>query len=185
MIEYEGKMYARVSEILKPFTNFDHIDPQVLANKIRIGIDTHKAIEEDINGIFPSPPADCQKYFDSYSKWKERLQPSFSMSETRLYCHEKMICGQIDALIQFPGEEQLVLVDFKTSASESPKVWPRQAHLYHYLLTQNGKTISPRFLFVKLDKYGKMPIVFQYLFNPSIRARCMTAIDDFWKSGTK
>ena len=185
MIEHNGKMYARVSEILRPHTDFSHIDPEVLANKARIGTETHKAIEEDIKGIFPSPPPECQGYFDSFSKWKERLSPSFEPSETRFFCHEKMICGQIDTLVKFPGENDLVLVDFKTSASESPKVWPMQAHLYHYLLMQNSIKVAFRYLFVKLDKYGQIPMVFQYGFSPSVRMDCMKAIDHFWKDSTK
>ena len=176
MIIHNGRQYARVSDILKPFCDFSNIDEAVLNNKARIGTEVHQAINDDICQEFPMVPVAAQGYLDSYFKWKERLLPSFSMAETRLFCDEKMITGQIDTLVKFEGENGLVLVDFKTSAQESPIVWPMQAHLYHYLLIKNGWNVSSRFLFVKLDKNGKLPTVFQYIFDQNVRAKCMDAI---------
>lgn len=181
MIIHNGKQYARVSDILKPFCDFSNIDEAVLNNKARIGTDVHKAINDDICEEFPIIFPESHGYLSSYYQWKERLLPSFSLAETRLYCDEKMISGQIDTLVQFKGENGLVLVDFKTSAQESPIVWPMQAHLYHYLLIKNGWNVTSRFLFVKLDKHGKLPTVFQYCFDPNLRAKCMDAIDLHFK----
>jgi hypothetical protein len=182
MITHNVKQYARVSDIIKPFSNFSGIDEAVLKAKAELGTQVHKAISDDIEGGFPLPGPKGSGYFESYMRWKGHLLPSFSMAETRLYCDEKMITGQIDTLVQFPGENGLVLVDFKTSAQESPVVWPMQAHLYHHLLLQNGINVTSRFLFVKLDKEGGVPLVFHYNFDPNIRAKCMKAIDLYWNN---
>lgn len=185
MIEYQGKMYARVSEILKPFTNFSHIDPAVLENKARIGTEVHKAIAEDLPGNFPVLSEDCMGYFESYLKWKDASEVSLRESEQRYYCSSKMITGQIDALFYLPKdclnpESAPTLIDFKTSASESKETWPMQAHLYHYLLSKNAIMIHPIMFFVKLDKLGNLPQVFLYTFRKNTLAKCLIAIDDFW-----
>ena len=117
----------------------------------------------------------------SYTKWKERLSPSFEQSEKRYYDHTLMITGAIDALIRFPGDPSAILVDFKTSAQEAPITWPMQAHLYAHLLGINGHVISPRYIFIKLDKNGYMPSVFEYHFDANIRAKCLMAVEEFWE----
>jgi hypothetical protein len=183
VIEFNGKLYARVSEIIRPFTDFGHIDPCVLANKARLGTSVHQAIADYINGDFPSPDPDGVGYFESFLKWEERLNPQFIASEKRYFCEQKMITGQIDCLIHMPGPSDVPkLVDFKTSAQESKETWPMQAHLYHYLLTQNKIDVSHRFLFIKLNKVGDIPEVFEYKFCMNTKAKCMNAIENFWKT---
>jgi hypothetical protein len=183
MIEHNGKLFARVTDILRPFNDFSKIDQKVLENKARIGTSVHEAIAHDIDGTFPCPDSDALGYFESYIKWKAALTPTFSISERRFFCKEKMITGQIDCLINISASIKLPqLVDFKTSAQESKVVWPMQAHLYHYLLSVNGMLAHPKFLFVKLDKHGNLPEVFEYTWSQNTHAKCMNAIDDFWKS---
>lgn len=182
MIEYKGQIYARVSDILRPFNDFNHIDPDVLANKCQIGTSVHQAIADDIEGEFPCPLKDGIGYFESYESWKFQINPTFLKSEVRYFDENKMISGQIDALIDLPNKSMLpTLVDFKTSAQESREVWPMQAHLYGYLLSQNGILVAPRYLFVRLNKYGDLPDVFEYSYSANTYTRCMNAIDDFWK----
>lgn len=185
MIVHNGNKYARVSNVIKPFTDFSHIDPDVLQNKCRIGTEVHEAINDEILGTFPILSKDCLGYFVSFEKWKDKLSIEFLASERRYFCDEKKITGQIDALIKFPDEKNPILVDFKTSAQESPIVWPMQAHLYHYLLAKNGYHVSLRFLFVKLDKHGKLPKVFVYKFDNHIKEKCFAAIDTFWKNNSE
>ncbi len=185
MITHQGKSYARVTSVLRPFSDYGHIDKAVLANKCRIGTEVHQAIADDIDRAFPLVGPDTDGYFTSFSKWKHRLNPQFIYSEQRYFCHEKMITGQIDSIIQFPGSDEIVLIDFKTSTQASPVVWPMQAHLYHYLLHSNGIKVSNRFLFLKLDKYGNYPVVFQYEFDANTHARCMLAIKEYWKDKIK
>lgn len=182
-IEYKGKMYPRISKILKPFNDFSHIDPKVLANKCRIGTSVHQAIADDIEGEFPCPMTDGVGYFDSYEAWKFQINPTFLRSEVRYFDNQRMLTGQIDALIDIPNKSMLpTLVDFKTSAQESRQVWPMQAHLYGYLLSKNGILVDSRYLFVKLNKYGNLPDVFEYTYSANVYAKCINAVDDFWKN---
>lgn len=182
MIEFNEKKYARVSEVLSCFSDFSHIDPKVLANKQRIGTSVHKAIEDDIGGGFPTPDNDAYGYYESYEKWKMTAFPRFIKSEERYFCHEKLLTGQIDALIHYGYAFQVpVMIDFKTSAQEDKVTWPMQAHLYAYLLAVNGISVQPRYLFIKLNKKGGLPDVYEYAWSQNTHIKCMDAIDDFWK----
>ena len=185
-LRYNGKIYGRVSGVIRPFSDFSRIDPNVLANKARIGTEVHAAIADDINGDFGVVGADGKGYFDSYLKWKEALNPVFSQSEMRYFCDDKMLTGQIDCLAYLSSGINLpALIDFKTSAQESKETWEMQAHLYNYLLAKNGITVALTYRFVKLDKNGALPKVFCYLWNDKINSKCMKAIDNFWINGKK
>lgn len=182
MIEHNGKMYARVSEILSPFNDFSKIDPSVLANKAKIGSCVHQAIADDIKGEFPAVGEEAIGYFESYEAWRLQIKPTFLKSEIRYLDQDLMLTGQIDALIDIPNKSMLpTLVDFKTSAQESREVWPMQGHLYGYLLFKNGIMVEPRYLFVRLNKYGNLPDVFEYHYSANTYARCMDAVENFWK----
>ena len=186
MIEMNGKKYARVTEILKPFADFSHIDPLVLDNKARIGTQVHQAISCELKGDFPWVNNDSIGYFESYLKWRTRIQPEFIVSEGRYFDDKKMITGQIDALVQFAENPNVpILVDFKTSAQESKETWPMQAHLYAYLLEVIGIKSSSTYHFVKLSKNGALPHIFEYKFDRNIHNKCMKAIDDFWEKQIK
>lgn len=180
MIIKDGKEYARVSDVLKPFSDFSHIDEAVLARKCMIGTLVHEAIAQDIQGNFPILDEDGWGYFKSYMKWAEHMECDFVQSEKRYFDDEYMLTGQIDALISYGKEDTPVLVDFKTSASEG-KVWTMQAHLYSYLLIKNDVHHQSRFLFVKLDKKGALPTVFEYKFNKNTAVKSLQAIHMYWK----
>jgi hypothetical protein len=181
MIEHEGKRYARVSDILKPFSNFSHINEEVLRKKCEVGTHVHEAIKSDVQEEFPLIWGEAACYFKSYEGWKQAICPIFLKSEERYFDDKKMITGCIDALITLEGHEMPILVDFKTSATESP-AWILQGHLYHYLLRANGQDVSPRIFFLKLRRDGDFPILFEYKYSKNIMAKCNKAIDMYWKN---
>jgi len=185
MKEHQGILYARVTEVLQPFADFSHIDPEVLKNKQRIGTNVHMAIADDIEGECPILKDDERGYFRSYQIWRNYLEVKFIASEQRYYNKEKRLTGQIDSLILPPGDTLPVLVDFKTSAIESKLSWTLQAHLYAYLIKSEGKSIANTYLFVKLDKKGDVPQVFQYKFDQNTMNRALLAVDEFWQNKEK
>ncbi len=184
MLEFQGKMYARVSEIINPespFLGWEGRKKEVLEAKAALGTKVHEVIKDLIDDEFPVIPSNAQGYVASFEKWRDYLKPAFSESEKRYYCGKKMITGAIDALVKLEGEEKCVLVDFKTSVQES-STWILQAHLYNYLLREGGKMVAPYFLFLKLDRGGVLPQVFEYKFDPNIQAKCMQMIESFWEN---
>jgi hypothetical protein len=167
--------YTRISSILGQWDTFGHIDPQVLANKAGIGTRVHEAIDNFHNGIFTPLEYSTAGYFDSYVKWDKAVNPKFIKNEERYYCDKLMITGQVDAICLFPGDEKPCIVDYKTSVAESPKMWPLQACFYHYLAQQSGVELSNRLIFIKLDKLGEMPKIFEYTYTKQLWNVCLAA----------
>lgn len=180
MWEFNGKLYARVSDVIKPYVDFGMVPEDVLNRKAALGTRVHKVIEEEIKGAFPVIAAEESGYFQSFHKWKEALHPLFIETERRYYCDERMITGCVDGVVELAGEKEAVLIDFKTSAQESPISWPMQAHLYHYLITLTGKKLANRVLFLKLDRWGNLPKVYEYPIVQNTMAKCFEAIKTFW-----
>lgn len=182
-MEIDGKKYVRASEILAPLLDFRAIPKDVLEKKALIGTLVHNFISEEINGNFPVLVASGKEvgYIKSFHAWKETAGVEFAASEVRYCCDKRRLTGCIDALVKLEGKKEAVLVDFKTSAQESPITWPMQAHLYYYLLTQSRVKVQKRFLFVKLHRYGKMPTVFQYEFDAKLLKRCLELVDEYWE----
>lgn len=181
-MEINGKKYVRASEILRPLMDFSGIPKQVLENKAVIGKLVHDFISEEIQGNFPVLSAFGKEvgYIKSFQRWKQTADVEFTASEVRYCCDKMRLTGCIDALAKLEGEEEAVLVDFKTSAQESPITWPMQAHLYYYLLKQAAVKVANRFLFVKLNRYGRLPTVFQYKFDSNLESRCLELVKEYW-----
>jgi hypothetical protein len=181
MIEKNGKLYARVSDIICPFADYGNVDPLVLANKARIGTEVHKAINDEINDEFPIMAKDCEGYFNSYLRWKETVKPKFLRTEERFFCDKLRITGQIDALICFPTFDGVqFLLDFKTSVKENTTTWPMQAHLYKYLLSESGIETDSA-LFIKLNRWGSKCEETYYSYDQAIMDKCFEAVESFWR----
>lgn len=178
-LEINGKWYLRVTHALKPFSDLKGVPKEILQNKGDIGTKTHLVIEDFIKGEIALPESDTVGYFQSFQKWWDSMNPLVVESEMRRTDDAKMLTGCIDAVVKFQGKDEAIIVDWKTSANESP-TWILQGHLYHYLLSQNGIVTSPRVLFIKLDKKGGDPKVFSYMLKPSIMKKALQAVDDAW-----
>lgn len=177
------KKHARVSQILSLINDFSHIDPIVLAAKAQIGTNVHTAIHKTILGKDENFFGREGLYVQSFRQWRRTVSPSFDILETRYYDDDKMITGQIDALVKLEGSDKKVLVDWKTSSNANHETWPIQGHLYRHLLVKNGiDNMADHFLFVQLDKRGGFPTVHLYKFDEMIHNRSMRLIDLYWEN---
>ena len=104
--------YRRVSELLAPLQDFSMIDPSVLENKARIGTNVHGAVYLFENDVFIPVSEDEEPYFKGYLNWREENDVTFERMEERLYSDRYMVTGRLDAVIRFPGSNDLVLLDF-------------------------------------------------------------------------
>lgn len=171
--------YTRVTEILRQWDTFGHIDKDVLERKQEIGTNVHSAIKAHFEGIyFPLSEVE-QPYFDSFMVWHDFTCPKIIESEERLYDDSLMITGAIDALIKFPHERETVLVDFKTSASPNQKMWTLQAGFYSMLAKNNGKSISNRVLFLQLNPKGKMGKIHEFEITEYVTQTCLAALKTY------
>lgn len=188
--------YLRVSEILSRLQDFSTIDPAILDNKKKIGTNVHKAILDDSEGSFPLLESEREAaYFGSYMMWKKKEHPKFKIQVPRLYCHELMITGEIDGLIE--GQNKPILVDWKCSANAHEEIWSMQAHFYWYLLQVNGIEVADRMLWINLrqrkwrdedgsgqvvDRYAHLaPKVCEFQFNENVLSRCIEEANKAWE----
>lgn len=178
--------YIRVSEILSQWDRFGHIDPQVLQDKANLGTEVHRVIDEVSSGMFTDEyllPEKARKYLRSFRLWKNEGVKEWKKGEQRLYCEVFKITGQIDAFYQFPGENTLTIIDYKTSATASPKDWELQGTFYHHLAKVNGYLLSDRFLFLQLDKDGELPKVHEFKVRQEMITIMISALNCYkWRN---
>ena len=143
------QVYDRVTKILSPFSGMQFIDPDVLAKACLRGSEVHEIIETLQDGIPTGVIKESlQPYINSYNVWA--LGKKFIDSPPRLYDEHLLITGKLDCI--YEGPEGLILVDFKTSASEG-KTWKYQGSAYSYMLRDKYEIKSIEF--VQLSKAGR------------------------------
>lgn len=150
--------------------------PEILDKAAAKGTRVHDAIESHYKGIPTELPVAEQGYFDSFLKWDESMCfPMPILQEKRYYRDDLMVTGKVDAIFSFKGGLDLKIIDFKTSNDESPKTWPLQAAFYYYLMMPHLRVID-RVTFLKLDKKGKMPQVYEYKIGAEEWETCKSAL---------
>lgn len=186
LYEYNGKLYVRASHLSKDENDFIGIPEEVIKAKGNIGTLVHKAIDDEINGKYPYVPIEFMEktngYIESFRRWRDKLQVQFVETSKRYFCEELMLTGELDALICFVAGGTPMLIDFKTSANESPRAWTRQGHFYHYLLETNGKAVKEKICFIKLNKDGLLPKVIEYKYDINTRNWCIAKAKAFWEA---
>ncbi len=171
--------YTRVSTILGQWNSFAHIDPDVLSNKCRIGINVHAKISAESDGIFLELQEDEEGYFESWKKWwdKEKIASKAVFNEQRFYCDKLKITGCVDCLLQ--EEDDLLIIDYKTSASANKKMWAMQAAFYHYLAKNEGHKMFNQVWFLRLKKDGKKATLYKFEMTDELWDTCLAALNTY------
>lgn len=169
--------YLRVTEVLQVFPFFAGIDEAVLSKACDRGTSVHEAIAAFHQDDFYPLSQEEAMYFISYKKWLAGTKFESSFLEKRLYDHHLKITGCIDMVGKFPGTDDLVLIDFKTTAAESDLSWKLQGTFYYMLALRNGIELSDRLVFLKLDKHGELPKVCEYKATKALWNVCVSALN--------
>lgn len=165
--------YIRVTELLKPWTNFGAIPQEVLYTKAEIGTNVHEAINMHALGLpLPALTEREQRYFESYLKWEEGDEPTFECAEQRFYHDEFHVTGQIDAIVTFPGRSMGRILDFKTSAKPLPLHWPIQLGWYYMLACKNKLNVSDTAHILQLKDNGSPAKLHTYIIDTRILDIC-------------
>jgi hypothetical protein len=166
--------YIRVSQILGQWDRFGGINEEVLKKKCALGTEVHDAIKAHHQDV-ALPVAGGEGYFESFDNWFTASGVTIHTFAERMYCDKLKLTGEIDAIVRFSGSDELVIVDWKTSSASDDLYWKLQGQFYHYLCTVNEIKVGPRFLFIKLDKQGKLPKVREYQVSSSLMNICISA----------
>lgn len=154
--------YARVTEVLEPYTSFDGIDAAVLKKAADRGTRVHKYCELYVQNLLIEKVDDeCKPYVDSFIQWFDSMVKEVWVSEMRLSCSKYLISGKLDLIVTLKGDTTETLVDLKTPQQASQS-WQLQTAAYRYLMrVSQGIDITRRVCLI-LDKEGKLPKLVEY-----------------------
>ena len=156
------KGYLRVTDVLKPFSNFSHIDPDTLVRAADRGSRVHVLCESYANGLFITHvDEDCKCYFDEFRRWFDQTVIKVLHTETRLNSKKYRISGAFDMVAILRGDIMPSLVDFKTPQTEQSS-WRLQTAAYKMLCEEAGINVDRR-ICLQLPKQDCYAKVIEYL----------------------
>ena len=156
------KGYARVTEILQPFTSFDGINPAVLAKAADRGTRVHKYCElYTQNLLIEKIDEDCRPYVESFTQWFDAMIEEVWVSEMRLSCSKYLVTGKLDMVATLKGDKSETIVDLKTPQQASLS-WRLQTAAYRYLMRACEGIDIPRRICLILDREGGRPKIVEY-----------------------
>jgi hypothetical protein len=171
--------YARVTEVLKPYTSFDGIDPIVLAKAADRGTRVHKYCElYTQNLLIEKVDEDCRPYVNSFIRWFDAMVEDVWVSEIRLSCSKYRITGKLDLVVTIKGDLAETLVDLKTPQQASPS-WQLQTAAYRYLMRASQGIDIPRRVCLVLDREGKLPKLVEYTNHEADERLFLNAVELF------
>jgi hypothetical protein len=169
--------YTRVSDFCKRYEDFSAVDPEYLKLRAKVGTGVHQAIDSTVNFVPFKLEAAEVGYYESWFKWYEKTQCKVLHGESRMYCDKFMMTGAIDGIIQFPGSDEMSIVDWKTSSYHDNDVWSLKGTFYHYLVKESKLCeISDKVLYVQLDRNGGMPTIHEYEVTKQLKSLMIATI---------
>lgn len=167
--------YDRVTAVLYFLTGLDKIPTEIVKNAQDRGTHVHENIATLEKGLGIRPLDDEKPYLESYKLWADGK--TFLKKPDRWYDETLLITGECDAIYEEEGE--MVLVDYKCTAKESP-TWPLQLSAYRHLASKYGYTFK-RVEIIKLCKKGKYPSIYTYSDNLDLFKKCLEIYRSFFK----
>lgn len=149
--------YPRVTEILRPFTSYDQVPPQILEKAAARGSTVHALCAGIAKGAWIPDGMIGEEYIgyvNSFRKWATAQVDKFVVVEKRYADDDYKYTGQLDFVV-LGTDGNLHLVDLKTS-SRPQKTYPIQMAAYDRLL-RNHKIEVTSAMLVYLDKNGEFP----------------------------
>jgi len=167
----------RVTDVLRPFSGLDKIDPKVVQHAAERGTRVHKACEGIIDGLGEwNVDDEISGYVESFKKWWAQGHTILAM-EKRFFCSELMITGQVDLIIK--QKEGAIILDIKTPAKPS-KTWPLQGSAYAHMARQDGYDIRG-IHFLQLSKNGSEPKIHIYDDQFELFKKCLDVFNHFYR----
>jgi len=152
--------YLRVTDVLSPFSGVASIPKDILKRASERGTAVHEYCTAIIQGMPLIDVDEAHKgYIKSFGQWYCDIDYKDFEFPDRFYDHDLMITGECDVIYD-NCIDGWTLVDFKTSARES-KTWKYQGAAYAFMAKNKDINIT-RIEFVRLDKHGEAPIVYDY-----------------------
>ena len=133
-----GEIVPSVTTVMNPLSRslYKGVDEAILNKAADRGTAVHNAIETyTLYGIEDIDP-EFRGYFDAYVKWYEDYDPICLANECKVYHKILRYAGTADMPVIING--QLILVDFKTSASVNKMLTGVQLEAYSKAYESHG-----------------------------------------------
>lgn len=154
--------FPRVTEVLRPFTNFTGVSQVVLDRAAARGTTVHAlcaGIAKDVWVPDSMIQEELVGYVNSFRQWVAAQVEKFIVIEKRYIDENFGYTGQLDFVV-LGKDKKIYLVDIKTSARPQ-KTYPVQMAAYKQLLAKHNVPIEGVML-VYLDKDGDFPNISTY-----------------------
>lgn len=179
-LETESKIphgYLRVTDVLKPFLDFSHIKPEVLAYAADRGTRVHLYCESYALGLFVQDvDYDCQNYVNVFKKWFDTIVQRVVHTEVRLNSVNYKLSGAFDMIAVLKGDIEPTLIDIKTPVVSSTS-WQLQTAAYQMLIEECLEIRVHRRICLQLPKIGDIPKIVEYTDHKRDRERYLNALD--------
>lgn len=122
-----GKVIPSVTQILQPLSNFDFVDPDVLAAAQDFGTAVHLACELDDNGTLDESALDPEllPYLLGWRKFMTEHHCKWEATELKVYHHAMGYAGTLDRVGLVDGDRSMV--DIKSGTRLFPSTGPQTA----------------------------------------------------------
>ncbi len=170
--------YVRVTSVLKPFSNFDHINQTTLHNAADRGTRVHAYCESHALNLFVSEvDDDCKNYFEVFKEWFDEMVVQVLHVEVPLGSEQYRFCTHgVDLIAILKGDKGASIVDYKTPENESLS-WQLQTAAYDLLVEECLGIKIERRLCLKLPKYDKKVKVVEYENHKQDRKLFLNALE--------
>ena len=150
-----------VTQVLTPWADFSHVNPDVLAHAAARGTEVHRACAAMAQGLWVAPVTEeAIGYIASFQAWSRAVVQDVLLVEAELADKALGFRGHPDLICRIWGDSGLTLVDLKTPASRSP-LWRVQLAAYKRLAIVNYFNVR-RVMSLRLKRDGSRPIVDEY-----------------------
>ena len=147
-----------VTTVLKPYSNFSMISPEVLELASERGSLVHSLLARYATGlmIFPEEVTpEVAGYYQSGQRWLDKFVVAVHEVEVEWVHPLHKYMGHPDIVCSLNGGQGKSLIDWKSGAIILP-TWPVQVAAYRELAEKNGHQIA-RVGCVRIKKDGKVP----------------------------
>jgi len=170
--------YARVTSILKPFTNLSHIDATVLSTAADRGTRVHKLCESHALNLFVADvDDDCKNYFNVFRDWFDDIVDQVLHVEIPLGSKKYKFCTYgVDLIAVLKGDRGATIIDYKTPMSQS-LTWRLQTAAYDILVEECLGIQVERRMCVMLPKYDSKIKICEYDNHENDRRLFLNALE--------
>jgi hypothetical protein len=154
--------YLRVTEVLKPYSTLNEIDPKTVAHAADRGTRVHAYCESHALNLFVAEvDEDCKNYVDVFKTWFDEMVVKVVHTEVRLNSPTYRISGAFDLLAILKGDTEPTLIDIKTPMTASCS-WQLQTAAYQLLAKELLNIDVKRRICLMLPKYDTKPTIKEY-----------------------